>query len=390
MSKADLVALSQRPGVSPLLAALGEGWVRFVGGAVRDSLLGDGVHDLDFATTHSPFEVMRRLGTVGIKTVPTGLAHGTVTAISEGQTAEVTTLRADIATDGRHATVAYTDDWMADAQRRDFTVNAMYWDPWRGELFDPFGGEADLEAGLVRFIGDAQVRIAEDHLRILRFFRFHARFGRGSPDEASLAACVVRANDLMALSRERIADELLKLLSLAEPGPTLAIMLGNSILSPVLPEIGAAMLPRLGRLVVAERSSAVDPDPIRRLAALLPSDPITAEKIAVRLKFSRRQRKRLALAASTDLASRPQALAYEIGIEAAQDRLLLADQPDHAATLSSWAVPHLPIGGGVLIKRGILPGPAVASTLRMIERDWIAAGFPEDEQFDRIVDRVLA
>ncbi len=376
--------------MAPLLAALGEGQVRFVGGAVRDSLLGFGVHDLDLATQHSPYEVMRRLGAAGIRTVPTGLAHGTVTAISDGQTAEVTTLRADVATDGRRATVAFTDSWTADAERRDFTVNAMYWDPWSEDLFDPFGGEHDLAAASVRFIGDPQVRIAEDHLRVLRFFRFHARFGRGAPDAAGLAACASRANDLMALSRERIADELLKLLTLPHPSPTVAIMLGNGILLPVLPEIAAERLPRLERLVTAEQAASLEADPIRRLAALLPVDPIVAEKIAARLKLSNRQRKRLALAASTHLGIRPDALAYSVGVESAQDRLLLADRPEDAATLSLWTVPRLPIGGGVLIKRGIPPGPAVAKALRAIEQRWLAQGFPVDEAFERLVDQVMS
>ena len=389
MNRDTLVSLAERPGMPDLLAALGEGTVRFVGGAVRDSLLGAHANDLDLACTLSPFEVMRRLGTAGIRTIPTGLAHGTVTAISAGQTAEVTTLRADVATDGRHATVAFTDDWTADAERRDFTVNALYWDPWTETLFDPFGGEADVASGIVRFIGDPQVRIAEDHLRILRFFRFHARFGRGEPDASGLAACVSRTNDLMALSRERIADELLKLLALPDPAPTLAIMLGSGILLPVLPEIRSDALDRLRGLIAAEGASGLGGDAIRRLAALLPAESLTAEKIASRLKLSNRQRKRLSSAVSTDLGDRPQALAYAIGIESAQDRLLLAGHPDGAAALASWTVPRLPIGGGVLIKRGLTPGPIVAQKLRTIEQAWIAGGFPDGAAFDRIVDAAL-
>jgi poly(A) polymerase len=390
MSQADLQALREKPGVGRLLDVLGEGQARFVGGAVRDTLLGTRVQDIDLATVHSPFEVMRRLGAAGIRTVPTGLAHGTVTALAEGSSVEVTSLRTDVATDGRHATVAFTDDWMADSQRRDFTVNALYFDAFVGELFDYHGGVADLEAGRVRFIGDPLVRIAEDHLRILRFFRFHARFGRGEPAAAGLAACAERANDLMALSRERIADELLKLLALADPAPTLAVMLANRILEPVLLEIVAGSLPRLIALIAAEREAALEADPIRRLAALLPADSLLAEKIAVRLKLSNRQRKRIASAAGTELGARPEGLAYAIGIESAQDRLLLAGRPGDAASLADLAVPRLPLGGGTLIKRGLAPGPEVARTLRAIESEWVRQGFPDDEQLETIVAAALA
>ncbi|WP_294292275.1 CCA tRNA nucleotidyltransferase, partial [uncultured Sphingomonas sp.] len=201
-----------RAGLDDLIDALDGGKnARFVGGAVRDALLGLPVADLDIATRHQPEDVMHALRRAGIKAVPTGLAHGTITAVIESGPVEVTTLRRDISTDGRHAVVAFTDDWREDAARRDFTMNALYADPLTGEVFDYFGGLADLEARHIRFIGDARQRIAEDHLRILRFFRFLARFG-DTPDPDGLAACTERANDLMALSRERIRDELLKLL----------------------------------------------------------------------------------------------------------------------------------------------------------------------------------
>lgn len=200
------------------------GETRFVGGCVRDALLGLPVSDIDLATRLRPEAAMERLKAAGIRAVPTGLAHGTVTAIVAGAPIEVTTLRRDVSTDGRRATVAFTDDWREDAARRDFTINALSADPASGEVFDYFGGEADLAARRVRFIGDPLTRIAEDHLRILRFFRFHARFGAGEPDADSLAACVARANDLMALSRERIADELSKLLALPDPAATAALM----------------------------------------------------------------------------------------------------------------------------------------------------------------------
>src|SRR4051794_10926735 len=238
-----------------LLAALGadEGLTRYVGGAVRDDLLDLPVSDIDLATRIPPLEVMQRLEKAKIKAVPTGIDHGTVTAVSDGHPFEVTTLRRDVSTDGRRATVAFTDDWEEDAARRDFTINALSADPVTGELFDYFGGLADLEQPHIRFIGDPLQRIAEDHLRILRFFRFHARFDAGEPDAAALDACTARTNDLMALSRERIADELLKLLGLPNPARTVRIMLERKILNPVLPEIQPRCLDDLESLIDAER-----------------------------------------------------------------------------------------------------------------------------------------
>ncbi|RST31679.1 CCA tRNA nucleotidyltransferase [Sphingomonas ginkgonis] len=387
----DLATLARRPGLPELLAALGQGTARFVGGAVRDTLLGLPVQDLDLATSLSPYEVMRRLGAADIRTVPTGIAHGTVTAISRGQVAEITTLRSDVTTDGRRATVAFTDDWKADAERRDFTINALYWDPADGAApIDYFGGLDDLAAAHVRFIGEPLQRIAEDHLRILRFFRFHARFGRGAPDPAALAACTARANDLMALSRERIADELLKLLALPAPAATVAVMLEAGILRPVLPEIESAALPRLERLVAAEAAAGTAPDGLRRLAALLPPDPALAERVAARLKISNKARARIAAAADPALGANPRALAYALGSEGAADRLLLADRPGDVRALAGWTVPRLPIGGGELIRRGLAPGPVVAATLRAIERQWVAAGFPEGEPFEAIVGQAMA
>ncbi len=389
MELTGLAALAQADGVPPLLAALGPGNSRFVGGAVRDTLLGLPVQDLDLATSLSPYEVMRRCGTAGIKSVPTGIAHGTVTAVSAGRSVEITTLRSDVATDGRHATVAFTEDWRADAERRDFTINALYHDPDSGELLDFFGGRDDLRAGRVRFIGDPLRRIAEDHLRILRFFRFHARFGRGAMDEPGLAACIARANDLMALSRERIADELLKLLALPDPVATAAVMLEGSVLSPVLPEVTGSAVPRLRRVIDAECAAAIPAAGLRRLAALLPADPVQAERIAARLKLSNKARKRLATAAGEDLDGHPRALAYWIGPEGALDRLLLAGEVTAARALAGWVPPKLPIGGGALIRRGLQPGPLVARTLREVERRWVAEGFPDGERLDRIVDEAL-
>ena len=381
----DAKAWRKKRGVPRILKALGskQGLTRYVGGAVRDDLLGLPVSDIDFATRLRPEEVIERLEAAHIKAVPTGIEHGTITAVADGQPAEVTTLRADVATDGRRATVAFTDDWMADASRRDFTINALYADPDDGEVHDYFGGLDDLQAGRVRFIGDPLTRISEDHLRIMRFFRFHARFGQGEPDAAAIDACTTRANDLMALSRERIADELLKLLSLADPGATMALMLERGILKPVLPEIASAR--RLTSLIAAETEAGLAPDPIRRLSALLPADPETAEKIAARLKLSNKARKRIALAADGDLSANRQALAYWIGAESAQDRLLLAGRTQDAVALRDWPVPRLPITGGQLIKRGVPQGPLVAKTLHAIERRWVDADFPSGEALAGLV-----
>src|SRR3954469_2207514 len=280
--KLDAAKWRKRRGMKRLLAALGadKGLTRYVGGAVRDDLLDLTVNDVDLATRLQPDEVIRRLEGAKIKAVPTGIEHGTITAVSDGHPFEITTLRRDVSTDGRRASGAFTDDWKEDAARRDFTINALSADPLTGEIFDYFGGLDDLERRHVRFIGDPLQRIAEDHLRILRFFRFHARFGQGEPDAAAVDACAQRANDLMALSRERIADELLKLLGMPDPVSTVRIMLERAILKPVVPEIAAKRLPDLEALIAGEREAGIAPDPLRRLAALLPWDATLAEEIA--------------------------------------------------------------------------------------------------------------
>lgn len=382
----------RRRGMAKLLKALGakEGLTRYVGGAVRDELLGLPVSDLDFATRLRPDEVVERLQVAGIKAVPTGFEHGTVTAVSDGHPYEITTLRRDVETFGRRAAVAFTDDWREDAARRDFTINALMADPVSGEVFDYFGGVDDLKERHVRFIGDPLERIAEDHLRILRFFRFHARFGRGEPDARALEACAARANDLMALSRERIADELLKLLAVEDPTPTVGVMLDRAILKPVLPEIARQAAKSLRALVAAEGAAGIEPDPLRRLVALLPRDPEIAGDIAARLKLSNRARKRVACAAEPDIGPDIRAMAYRIGVGCAVDRLLLAGRPAEAKEIGDWTPPRLSVGGGMLIKRGLPEGPVVSRALRQIEERWIEAGFPSGAAFDAIVAEVLA
>ena len=388
----DAAKWRKKRGMRRLLAALGadEGLTRYVGGAVRDDLLALPVSDIDLATRIPPDDVIRRLEKAKIKAVPTGIDHGTVTAISDGHPFEVTTLRRDVSTDGRRATVAFTNDWQEDAARRDFTINALSADPGSGELFDYFGGIADLEQRHIRFIGDPLQRIAEDHLRILRFFRFHARFGAGEPDVAALNACSERANDLMALSRERIADELLKLLGLPDPAPTLRIMLDRGILRPVLPEIDGARLAQLKLLMTAENEAHAEPEALRRLAALLPRDPAIAESVAARLRLSNKAKKRLACAAADDALQPPRSLAYRFGRDCAIDRLLLSGRAKEADEIAHWHAPRLPISGGALIKRGLAEGPGIARTLRQIEDRWVDAGFPGGGDFEQIVDEALS
>lgn len=382
----------RRRGVARLLKALSadEGLTRYVGGAVRDELLNLPHSDFDLATMLRPDEVITRLEAAKIRAVPTGIEHGTITAVSSGHPFEITSLRRDVSTDGRRATVAFTDDWQEDAARRDFTINALSADPQTGQVHDYFGGKEDLLARRVRFIGDPLERIAEDHLRILRFFRFHARFGEGQPDAEALKACSSRANDLMALSRERIADELLKLLAVRDPSPTISIMLDHNILRPVLPEIQADALAKLKSLIDAETAARIDADPLRRLASLLPKDPALAERVAARLKLSNKAKKRLACAAEPSIPSSPKELAYYVGTVCAVDRLLLAGDAGLAAEIRGWQAPRFPITGGALIQRGLTQGPQVARTLQAIERKWVRAGFPTGSEFERTVEEELA
>lgn len=355
-----------------------QGLTRVVGGAVRDAIAGIACDDVDLATRLTPDDVLARLNAARIKAVPTGLAHGTVTAVMADAHFEITTLRRDVETDGRRATVAYTDDWREDAARRDFTINALYADPDSGAVFDYFGGVDDLNAGLVRFIGDPKTRIAEDHLRILRFFRFHTRFGKGAPDAEALIACAERANDLMALSRERIADELLKLLALPKAADSVALMLAHGILKPVVPEI----------ISVEGIAAITSNDAVLRLAGLLPADPAVADSVAKRLKLSKAITKRLVLAAgrTTGDAANPRALAYRLGSVAAHDRLALGQYVSALAQLDGWEIPVFPLSGGAIVARGISAGPEVARILKATEQQWIAEHFPDAARVEVIAD----
>ncbi|MBJ7500227.1 MAG: CCA tRNA nucleotidyltransferase [Sphingopyxis sp.] len=393
MTRLPAAEWRERPGLHRIVAALTAdgGAVKAVGGAVRDTLLGLPVADIDLATPLLPEEVTRRLAAADIKVIPTGIAHGTVTAIASGDHHEITTLRRDVETDGRRATIAFADDWRDDAARRDFTINALYADPDTGEIDDWFGGLADLDAGRVAFIGDAATRIAEDHLRILRFYRFAARFGRGNLDPVSHAAVVIARQSLKSLSRERIADELLKILALPDPRAIVGQMAVDGIFAVLLPELDAAFVAALDRLLASERDAAVAPAPLRRLSALLPPDAAIAEQVASRLRLSTRQRKHLAALGGnrTDIVRPVRQLAHAIGIDAARDSRLLAGDPSAVDALAGWAVPELPLKGGDIVARGIAAGPEVARILKAVEAEWVAEDFPGAARVAELVDQKI-
>lgn len=384
----------KREGLALLTQALGADNVRWVGGAVRDTLLGSEVHDIDCATTLTPDVVIDRCKSAGIRTVPTGIDHGTVTAIvKEGAgaklTVEVTTLRRDVSTDGRRATVAFATEWKDDAARRDFTINALYAHPETLEVSDYFGGLDDLEARRVRFIGDARARIAEDHLRILRYYRFQARFGARLDDEAE-EACADLSATLKGLSRERVADELLRLIILPDPHATVQRMFERGVLPVILPEACKVHIKALHALIASEAAQSIAPDPIRRLASLLPPSPDVAEGVAARLRLSRAQRARLVSAAERGArdAANPKALAYNLTVPFAVDRMLLLGED--ARALAHWTPPTFPLKGGAIVARGVAAGPEVARILQTVERQWVDEGFPDEGRVEAILGEVLA
>ncbi len=382
-----------QPGLRRIVAALAAdgGAVKVVGGAVRDTLLGLPVTDIDLATPLLPQEVTRRLEAADIKVIPTGIAHGTVTAIASGDHHEITTLRRDVETDGRRATIAFADDWRDDAARRDFTINALYADPDTGTVDDWFGGLGDLRTGCVRFIGDAATRIVEDHLRILRFYRFAARFGHGALDPASHAAVVTARQSLKSLSRERIADELLKILALPDPRAIIGQMATDGIFAVLLPELDAGFAAALDRLLANEKAAGAAVAPLRRLSALLPADAAMAEQVASRLRLSTRQRKHLAALGGSrpDVARPVRQLAHAIGVDAARDVHLLVGDPSAVHALSGWDVPELPLKGGDIVARGIAAGPDVARILKAVEAAWVAEDFPDAARVAELVDQKI-
>jgi poly(A) polymerase len=380
------------PETRAVMDALGE--ARFVGGVVRNSLMGREVSDIDIATPLTPDEVTKRLEAVKLKAVPTGVEHGTVTAISNGRPYEVTTLRRDVSTDGRRAVVAFTTDWAEDAQRRDFTMNALYADA-TGEVFDTVGGVADLKAGRVRFVGDPVTRIREDFLRILRLFRFHAWYGKGEIDKPALQACAAEKAGLRQLSGERIAKEMLKLLAAEDPVPVLRSMAATGILSEVLP--GELNIVRLERLVAIDGTNFFQPDAILRLAALLPDRAAGAHEIADRWKLSNADRDRLAdIAGNTDKIvsylsiKEVRKLLYKLGTARFKDRVSLkwAEDPKETnfvqwrallAMADAWQRPKFPLDGGNVMAAGVPQGPLIGKILAEVEEWWIDSDFIDDE-----------
>ncbi len=360
---------------------------RFIGGCVRDALLGIQANDVDIATPLLPDEVMRRLRQDGIRVLATGIDHGTVTAVLDGTSFEITTLRRDVETDGRHATVAFTDDWLADASRRDFTFNAMSLTP-EGELYDPFGGVRDLKAGRVRFIGSARERIAEDVLRILRFFRFHSRFGQGRPDADALAACATLSPLLPTLSGERVQQEVMRILAQDRMVETWRLMLQTGIVAQILPKaVDIERLAALDRLewLVGEAH------PMAHLAALLPPGLTAASDTAERLRLSNSNRERLmALCAPTvdvhpdlTITSRRHAL-QKLGPDLYRDQLLLSaatrrtpavELVEALADAATWIVIPFPLKGRDVLDLGVPPGPNVGLLLAGVEGWWAARDY---------------
>jgi poly(A) polymerase len=371
------------PETEAVMAALGQ--ARFVGGCVRNALMGREVADIDIATPLAPDQVTKRLEAAGIKAVPTGIDHGTVTAVKDGKPFEVTTLRRDVETDGRHAVVAFTNDWAEDAQRRDFTMNALYASA-DGEVLDSVGGIDDLKAGKVRFVGDAVTRIREDYLRILRLFRFHAWYGKGEMDGAALHAAAGEKAGIAGLSAERIQKEMLRLLEAPDPMPSLRAMAATGVLGAVLP--GAQGLARLERLVAIDADNFFVPDAVLRLAALGGG--------AV-LKLSNAQRDRLDDLARADekivsyLSIREvRRLLYKLGAARFKDRVFLkwADDPKASnftqwrallALADSWQRPRFPLTGGNVMNAGVPEGPLVGRVLGEVEDWWIESDFIDDE-----------
>ncbi|MDB5453549.1 MAG: tRNA nucleotidyltransferase/poly(A) polymerase [Caulobacteraceae bacterium] len=377
-----------------LEAAGGAGCARFVGGCVRNTLMDRPVEDIDIATVLDPRAVTQALKAARLRAVPTGIAHGTVTAISGRRPYEITTLRRDVETDGRHAVVAFTDDWREDAARRDFTVNALYADR-DGTVLDPTGeGVADAVAGRIVFVGEPEARIGEDHLRILRFFRFHAWYGRGEADAAALAACAALKDQTASLAAERVSKELLKLLAAEDPRPAVELMAQAGVLAVVAP--AATDLGRFASLVEIESGQLFEGDALLRLAALLPDDPAVGLATAGRLRLANAQRDRLALALvpDPDLKSgmspkEVRRAVYRVGAAAFRDRVKLAwagargtaatpEWRGLIALAEGWNPPAFPLTGEDAMAAGLPKGPQVGQALREVEGWWIDQDFPDD------------
>ena len=388
-----------RPATVAVMQALeakgGSGSARFVGGSVRNTILKKPVDDVDIATTLTPDAVTEALDAAGLRSVPTGVDHGTVTAISEGLPYEITTLRRDVATDGRRAVVAFTQSWEEDAQRRDFRLNALYADR-SGAIFDPTGhGLADARAGKIVFVGDPMTRIREDYLRILRYFRFHAWYGKGEPDQAALTACKALKGMMSGRAAERTQKELLKLLGADDPRAALRLMAATGVLSAVLPQVKG--LTRLESLIAIETEQLFDNDPELRLAAMLPDEAGTAADVAERLRLSNALSDRLINAAGKEprivswMSPREsRRTVYRIGLRTFSDRIKLAwaasQRPATAsqwrgllALAETWRPPVFPLTGDEVLAAGVPKGPMVGEVMREVEEWWIDHDFMDDK-----------
>jgi len=386
----------RKPALVRVLTMLNHGGeeARVVGGAARNALMGLPLNDVDIATTARPEEVMRRASEAGLKAVPTGIEHGTVTLVVEGTPFEVTTLRQDVETFGRKARVAFGRDWQADAERRDFTMNALSITA-DGVVHDYVDGLADLDARRVRFIGDPARRIAEDYLRILRFFRFHASYAHGAPDPAGLHACIVARDGLRSLSRERVRAELMKLLTARFSVETVTVMAEAGFATMLLG--GVAFVASFANMARIEAAEGVAPDAVRRLGALGVSVTEDAGRLREKLRLFNAEHDRLASIADHWRRASPslgeagmQALLYRLGPDRYRDCVLVAwaRAPDragdpawrHLAALPDrWTVPRFPLKSAAFVARGVTKGPALGAAMRTAEEAWIAAGFPDDE-----------
>jgi poly(A) polymerase len=378
---------------------------RVIGGAVRNALLKIPAGDIDIATTALPAEVIRRAKAAGIKSVPTGIEHGTVTLVVDGQPFEVTTLREDTETFGRKAKVAFGRDWVRDAERRDFTINGLSVDA-EGVVHDHVGGLDDIFAKRVRFIGDPNQRIAEDYLRILRFFRIHAAYGAGDPDRAGYLACIAARAGLATLSAERVRMEMLKLMVAPGAAGAITAMTDGGLLLPIFG--GVAYTGPFRTMVSAERLLGLKPDPVRRLGALAVAVTEDAKRVALRLRLTNAETKALdsmghrwwRLAGMDEATARRRL--YRLGADRYRDRLMLAwaragedTDPAHWRELATlperWSTPKFPLKAADFLTRGIAEGPALGHVLALAEDAWLAADFPLDEPaLKAIADQTVA